>query len=265
MGTTAPSSIGTKGGLSYLQFRHFFAKGKIMIVFVTALALLDLAGAQSQMTPSLTGRRGGGHSYKYQVMVNHHGNNNRYRLTPETMYQLESRRRLLQESSRGIARPFPVGFSRMGIHGPERAQFLPHMQYNRNRVTGPSFGLAHRQPMTESRMMKREADESNVFTYTLMHHPLASELVYPSPTMTGLKMLPFTTAISLTTKDQQLLPFITTNSVTKPTPVVYRLSEEIAAMREEVHPDGGMSYRAKFVTPSKLGSKLDQFLPTIQI
>ena len=32
-------------------------------------------------------------------------------------------------------------------------------------------------------------------------------------------------------------------------------------MREEVHPDGGMSYRAKFVTPSKLGSKLDQFLP----
>merc|ERR1712038_1219253 len=242
MGTTAPSSIGTTGGLSFLQ-SQLFAKGKIMIVFVTALALLDLAGAQSQMTPSLTGRRGGGPSYKYQVMVNHYGNNNRYRLTPETMYQIESRRRLLQESPRGISRPFPVGFSRMGIHGAERAQFLPQMQYN-------------------SRMMKREADESNVFTYTLMHHPLASELMYPSPTMAGLKMLPFATAISLANKDQQqLLPFITTNSITKPTPVVYRLSEEIAAMREEVHPDGGMSYRAKFVTPSKLGSKLDQFLP----
>merc|ERR1711994_288299 len=240
MGTTAPSSIGTTGGLSFLQ-SQLFAKGKIMIVFVTALALLDLAGAQSQMTPSLTGRRGGGPSYKYQVMVNHYGNNNRYRLTPETMYQLESRRRLLEESPRGIARLFPVGFSRMGMQGPERAQFLPHMQYN-------------------SRMIKREADESNVFTYTLMHHPLASELMYPSPTMAGLKMLPLATAISMTTNDQQLLPFITTNSVAKPTPVVYRLSEEIAAMREEVHPDGGMSYRAKFVTPSKLGSKLDQFL-----
>merc|ERR1712117_209182 len=212
MGTTAPSSIGITGGLSYLQSRHCYAKGKIMIVFVTALALLDLAGAQSQMTPSLTGRRGGGPSYKYQVMVNHYANNNRYRLTPETMYRLE------------------------------RAQFLPHMQYN-------------------SRMMKREADESNVFTYTFMHHPLAGELVYPSPTMAGLKMLPFATAISLANRDQQLLPFITTNSVAKPTPVVYRLSEEISAMREEVHPDGGMSYRAKFVTPSKLGSKLDQFLP----
>merc|ERR1711973_636296 len=223
-----------------------FAKGKIMIVFVTALALLDLAGAQSQMTPSLTGRRGGGPSYKYQVMVNHYGNSNRYRLTPETLYQIESRRRLLQESPRGIARPFPVGFSRMGIHGPERAQFLPQMQYN-------------------SRMMKREADESNVFTYTLMHHPLAGELVYPSPSMVGLKMLPLATAISMTTNDQQLLPFITTNSVAKPTPVVYRLSEEIAAMREQVLPDGGMSYRAKFVTPSKLGSKLDQFLPAIQM
>merc|ERR1712038_619616 len=258
MGTTAPSSIGTTGGLSFLQ-SQLFAKGKIMIVFVTALALLDLAGAQSQMTPSLTGRRGGGPSYKYQVMVNHYANNNRYRLTPETMYQLESQRRLLQESPRGIARLFPVGFSRMGIHGAERAQFLPHMQYNRYRVT--SFGLTPHQPKTKSRMMKREADESNVFTYTLMHHPRAGELVYSSPTMVGLKMLPFATAISLTTKDQQLLPFITTNSVAKPTPVVYRLSEEIAAMREEVHPDGGMSYRAKFVTPSKLGSKLDQFLP----
>merc|ERR1711962_774171 len=230
MGTTAPSSIGTTGGLSFLQ-SQLFAKGKIMIVFVTALALLDLAGAQSQMTPSLTGRRGGGPAYKYQVMVNHYANNNRYRLTPETMYQLESGRRLLQESPRGIARPFPVGFSRMGIHGPERAQFLPHMQYNRYRVT--SFGPTPRQPMIESRMMKREADESNVFTYTLMHHPLASELMYPSPTMAGLKMLPFATAISLANKDQQLLPFITTKSVTKPTPVVYRLSEEIAAMREE--------------------------------
>merc|ERR1712117_917326 len=214
MGTTAPSSIGITGGLSYLQSRHCYAKGKIMIVFVTALALLDLAGAQSQMTPSLTGRRGGGPSYKYQVMVNHYGNKNRYRLTPETMYQIESRRRLLQESPRGIARPFPVGFSRMGIHGAERALFLPHMQYN-------------------SLMMKREADESNVFTYTLMHHPLASELMYPSPTMAGLKMLPLATAISMTNREQQLLPFITTNSVTKPTPVIYRLSEEIAAMREE--------------------------------
>ena len=51
------------------------------VTFQTALALLDLAGAQSQMTPSLTGRRGGGPSYKYQVMVNHYANNNRYTLS----------------------------------------------------------------------------------------------------------------------------------------------------------------------------------------